>query len=91
VALIVCLSLLGKMAFAQDLAGPPRVSSYVAENLVGELLYLQEETVVTAIRKEQPISQAPSNMYVLTDEDIRHSGATDLPTVLRRVPGLDWE
>lgn len=89
VALIVCLSLLGKMAFAQDLAGPPRVSSYVAENLVGELLYLQEETVVTAIRKEQPISQAPSNLYVLTDEDIRHSGATDLPTVLRRVPGLD--
>jgi iron complex outermembrane receptor protein len=26
---------------------------------------------------------------VITDEDIRHSGATDLPTVLRRIPGID--
>ena len=36
----------------------------------------------------QPISQAPSNIYVITDKDIRHSGATDLPTILRRVPDL---
>jgi len=28
-------------------------------------------------------------VYVITDEDIRQSGATDLPTVLRRVPGLE--
>ena len=42
-----------------------------------------------ASRYEQPISQAPSNVYVITDEDIRHSGATDLPTVLRRIPGLE--
>jgi iron complex outermembrane receptor protein len=49
----------------------------------------EEETVSIASRYEQPISQAPSNVYVITDEDIRHSGATDIPTVLRRVPGLD--
>ena len=42
-----------------------------------------------ASRYEQPISQAPANVYVITDEDIRHSGATDIPTILRRVPGLD--
>ncbi|GMV51387.1 MAG: hypothetical protein AMXMBFR67_29300 [Nitrospira sp.] len=45
--------------------------------------------VSIATRYEQPISHAPSNVYVITDEDIRHSGATDIPTVLRRVPGLD--
>lgn len=39
--------------------------------------------------KPQPISQAPSNIYVITDEDIRHSGAIDLPTILRRIPGID--
>ncbi|TKS61407.1 MAG: TonB-dependent receptor [Nitrospira sp.] len=55
----------------------------------GELLYLKEETVSIAMRYEQPISQAPSNVYVITDEDIRHSGATDIPTILRRVPGLE--
>jgi iron complex outermembrane receptor protein len=50
--------------------------------------YLKEEQVVTATAKLQPLSQAPSNVYVITAEDIRHSGATDLPTILRRVPGL---
>ncbi|MDI3467441.1 MAG: TonB-dependent receptor, partial [Nitrospira sp.] len=39
--------------------------------------------------KPQPISQAPSNVYVVTDEEIRHSGAIDLPTILRRIPGID--
>src|SRR6187455_1273433 len=52
-------------------------------------LLKEEETVSIASRYEQPISQAPSNVYVITDEDIRHSGATDLPTVLRRIPGLE--
>jgi len=58
--------------------------------LIPELqLMKEEETVSIASRYEQPISQAPSNVYVITDEDIRQSGAPDLPTVLRRVPGLE--
>jgi iron complex outermembrane receptor protein len=52
-------------------------------------LIKEEETVSIASRYEQPISKAPSNVYVITDEDIRHSGATDIPTILRRVPGLE--
>jgi iron complex outermembrane receptor protein len=45
--------------------------------------------VSIASRYEQPISEAPSNVYVITDEEIRQSGATDLPTILRRVPGIE--
>ena len=52
-------------------------------------LIKEEETVSIASRYEQPISEAPSNVYVITDEDIRQSGAPDLPTVLRRVPGIE--
>jgi iron complex outermembrane receptor protein len=52
-------------------------------------LIKEEETVSIASRYEQPISQAPANVYVITDEDIRQSGAPDLPTILRRVPGLE--
>ena len=52
-------------------------------------LLKEEETVVTASRHAQRISEAPSNVYVITDDDIRMSGAIDLPTVLRRVPGLE--
>jgi outer membrane cobalamin receptor len=58
--------------------------------LIPELqLIEEEESVSIASRYEQPISQAPANVYVITDEDIRHSGATDLPTVLRRIPGIE--
>ena len=58
--------------------------------LIPELeLIKEEETVSIASRYEQPISQAAANVYVITDEDIQHSGATDLPTVLRRIPGIE--
>ena len=55
------------------------------------LLILKEEkeSISRGLGKEEPISQAPSNVYVITDEDIRHSGATDIPTLLRRVPGME--
>ena len=64
---------------------PPEPSKQMIE----DLRFLQEETVSIAVLHEQPISEAPSNVYVITDEDIRHSGATDLPTILRRVPGME--
>ncbi|MBH0193308.1 MAG: TonB-dependent receptor plug domain-containing protein [Nitrospira sp.] len=67
-----------------ELGAPP------ARGIPTELLLLkEEETVSIASRYVQPASQAPSNMYVITDEDVRHSGAPDLPTVPRRVPGLE--
>lgn len=74
---------------ASDILPIPRTSSLTDTALQEEALYLREETVVTAIRREQPISQSPSNLYVITGEDIRLSGATDIPTLLRRVPGMD--
>jgi iron complex outermembrane receptor protein len=64
------------------------VSSAPSPETIEELRFLKEETVVTAVRHEQPLSQSPSNVYVITDEDIRQSGATDIPTLLRRVPGM---
>jgi outer membrane cobalamin receptor len=67
----------------------PRVSSATERKIQEESLYLKEETVSIASRYEQPISEAPSNVYVITDEDIRQSGASDLPTVFRRIPGLE--
>ena len=52
-------------------------------------LIKEEESVSIASRYEQPISEAPADVYVITDDDIRQSGAIDLPTVLRRVPGIE--
>ncbi|MBL8038152.1 MAG: TonB-dependent receptor [Nitrospira sp.] len=67
----------------------PRTSSTTKQQIQQEALYLKEETVSIASRHEQPISEAPSNVYVITDEDIRLSGAIDLPTILRRIPGVE--
>ena len=64
----------------------PKIEAGLTQELE---LIKEEETVSIASRYEQPISEAPSNVYVLTDEDIRQSGATDLPTVLRRIPGIE--
>ena len=79
---------LSSVATAQPPPVIARESSSLAFSDELELLK-EEETVSIASRYEQPISQAPSNVYVVTDEDIRQSGAIDLPTVLRRVPGLE--
>jgi iron complex outermembrane recepter protein len=76
------------ICFAQDAPVAPRVSAQTEQDITDELLFLREETVVTANWRAQPISEAPSNVYVISAADIQQSGATDLPTLLRRVPGL---
>jgi iron complex outermembrane receptor protein len=68
----------------KETSAEPQISKSEELELIKE-----EENVSIATRHEQPISQAPSNVYVITDDDIRHSGAIDLPTVLRRIPGID--
>jgi outer membrane receptor protein involved in Fe transport len=81
---IVCVALAPTSGYTEE------VSTQADQPLIPELeLIKEEETVSIASRYEQPISQAPSDVYVITDEDILHSGATDLPTVLRRVPGIE--
>jgi iron complex outermembrane receptor protein len=45
--------------------------------------------VTSASKKEQKISRVPAAIFVITQEDIRRSGAIDIPDVLRMVPGLE--
>lgn len=52
-------------------------------------LLKEEETIGIETRDRQPISALPSEPYIMTDEDIRESGARDLPTLLRGILGLD--
>ncbi|MBH0179648.1 MAG: TonB-dependent receptor, partial [Nitrospira sp.] len=76
-------------ASAEPVLPIPRTSSITEQKIQEEALYLKEETVSIASRYEQPISKAPSDVYVITDEDIRNSGVTDIPTLLRQVPGVE--
>jgi iron complex outermembrane receptor protein len=55
-----------------------------------ELLFFEEvPLVISAVKREQPITQSPSSISIITAEDIRQSGATNIADLLRRVPGLD--
>lgn len=90
----VKVGFMGKSVFALALIWPPVVFSeeggMLGSEVIDDLTFLKEEELVyTAIRYMQPISKAPSNIYVITAEDIQHSGATDIPTILRRVPGME--
>jgi iron complex outermembrane receptor protein len=45
--------------------------------------------VTSVSKKEQKLSHTASAAFVITTEDIRRSGATNIPDLLRMVPGLD--
>jgi iron complex outermembrane receptor protein len=45
---------------------------------------------VTSVSKtEQKMSQVAAAIFVITQEDVKRSGATNIPDLLRMVPGLD--
>lgn len=51
-----------------------------------ELMHLR---VTTVSRQESTIGQSPAAVHVITQEDIRRSGATTIPELFRRVPGVN--
>jgi iron complex outermembrane receptor protein len=77
-----------RFCFADDTFPVPRLPESAIHEAKQDLVYLREEQIVISNAQLQPLSQSPSNVFVVTAEEIRQSGATDLPTILRRVPGL---
>jgi iron complex outermembrane receptor protein len=45
--------------------------------------------VTTASKEPESVWKTPAAVFVLTNEDIRRSGATSIPEVLRLVPGVE--
>lgn len=62
-----------------------------ADAIVGEARTedVYEETVVTASRGAQSPLDSPNSTTILTRQDIRLSGITRIPELLRRVAGMD--
>lgn len=50
---------------------------------------LMQAEVTSVAKKPQRLANAAAAVFVITAEDIRHSGATSLPEVLRLAPGVD--
>src|ERR1051326_911835 len=50
---------------------------------------LMKVEVTSVARHGQRLSDTPAATFVITQEDIRRSGATNIPDLLRMVPGFD--
>jgi iron complex outermembrane recepter protein len=50
---------------------------------------LMNVKVTSASKKEQKLSRTAAAIFVISQEDIRRSGATNIPDLLRMVPGMD--
>jgi iron complex outermembrane receptor protein len=72
---LLCLAGTG---FAQSTADLTRIS-------VEDLMRIE---VTSVSKKERPLGTSPAAVHVLTHDDIRRSGLTSLPELLRLVPGL---
>jgi len=49
---------------------------------------LMNITVTSANKHEQKLNETAAAVYIITHEDIRHSGMTSIPEVLRLAPGI---
>ncbi|WP_061937330.1 TonB-dependent siderophore receptor [Aureimonas sp. AU22] len=78
--IVIAMSLL---ALTPEGTRAQTVDYSAAEGMFGE------PVTVSATGKPQRASEAPTSIKILTADDIRRSGATDIPSILRFVPGLD--
>src|SRR5580693_7467602 len=68
---------------------PPTQASPQGDLTQVSLENLMNMEVTSVSKKEQKLSQVAAAIFVITQEDIRSSGALNIPDLLRMVPGLD--
>lgn len=49
---------------------------------------LSDVMITTASKKSEPENEASAAVFVITNEDIKRSGATNIPDILRMAPGI---
>jgi iron complex outermembrane receptor protein len=69
---------------ASSLAAPP-VHDPLKDLSIEELSNIE---VISVSKREERLSDAPTSVFVITSEDIRRSGVTNLPEALRLAPNL---
>jgi iron complex outermembrane receptor protein len=75
-------------ALVLGIAVPAHAQSRVLDLSVATLEDLMNVEITSASRKEQRAEEVPAAVYVIAHEDIRRSGMTSVPDLLRLVPGV---
>jgi iron complex outermembrane receptor protein len=69
---------------------PPAVSQTSPSDLTQvSIENLMNMEVTSVSKKEQKLSEVAAAIFVITPADIARSGATNIPDLLRMVPGMD--
>jgi len=76
---------LAAAAWAASASAQSAARGNLADLSLEELANLE---VTSVSRRRERLSDAPASIFVITQEDIRRSGATSLPDVLRLAPNL---
>src|SRR6266513_1584178 len=85
-ALLLWLTVTGQMTraqVAQNNQNPPENLKHLSLEQLGNV------EVTTASKEPEQIWRTPAAIYVITQKDIRRSGATSIAEVLRLAPGLE--
>jgi iron complex outermembrane receptor protein len=85
-ALMFLLLLTGPVAPGNPPQASPSQQPDLTQVSIENLMNIE---VTSVSKKEQKLSQVAAAIFVITQEDIRRSGATSIPDLLRMVPGLD--
>ncbi len=79
---------LASPVFSDEIKKGPQLGHDLTEMSIENLMNIE----VTIVSKEpNKYFETPAAIYVITNEDIRRSGATSIPEVLRMAPGVDVE
>lgn len=84
---VLCLALSPPPAGARDPQPGEEASAQQLKSLTLEQLGNLEVTTVS--KEPEALWQTPAAIYVLNQDDIRRSGATTIPDLLRTVPGVE--
>ena len=84
VRLAILFLIVGLLKASFGLAGESRVKE-LARLSIEELISIK---VTSVLKTPQSWSESPAAVYVVTQEDIRRSGAANIPDILRIVPGV---
>jgi len=80
-----CLGLASAVLMATP-TWPQASPTELASKSLEDLMNIQ---VTSVSKREQNTSRVAAAVFVITQEDIRRSGATNIPDLLRMVPGID--
>ncbi len=80
---LLCLAVVALMAIP---AWPQEIPQDLSNKSLEDLMNIE---VTSVSKKEQKLSRTASAIFAITAEDIRRSNATNIPDLLRMVPGLD--